>query len=71
MLPAEQIETGLRKMEGIKEVRINHVSHTVKIRYDPSIVTIEKIRTVLKGIGSGVSRFELDRGRGFLRKARG
>jgi copper chaperone CopZ len=41
-------------MKGIKEVRINHVSHTVKIYYDPSIVTIEKIRMVLKGIGSGV-----------------
>jgi copper chaperone CopZ len=53
MLPAGQIRSRLRKMEGIKEVRINHVSHTVKIRYDPSIVTIEKIRTVLKGMGSG------------------
>jgi len=35
-------------MKGIKEVTINYVRHTVKIRYDPSIVTIEKIRVPLE-----------------------
>jgi hypothetical protein len=47
LTPSGQIETRLRKMRGVKELTINHVSHTVKIRYDPSIVTIEKIRTFL------------------------
>ena len=42
-------------MKGIQEVKINHVSHTVKIHHDPSVVTIEKIRTVLKNAGSGHS----------------
>jgi copper chaperone CopZ len=51
-IPSGQIEIQLHKLKGIKEVRMNHVSHTVKIRYDPSIVTIEKIRTVLKNTGS-------------------
>jgi copper chaperone CopZ len=53
LIPPGQIETRLRKMKGVKEVTINHVSHTVKIRYDPSIVTIEKIRTFLKRSVSG------------------
>jgi copper chaperone CopZ len=48
LIPPGQIETQLRKMKGIEEVTINHVSHTIKIRYDPSIVTIEKIRTFLR-----------------------
>jgi copper chaperone CopZ len=52
-LPAGQIEKRLRKMKGIKEATVNLASHTVKIRYDPNIVTIEKIRTVLKNTGSG------------------
>jgi len=46
-IPSRRIETRLRKMKGIKEVKINHVSRTVKIHYDPSVVTIEKIRTLL------------------------
>ena len=53
LTPPGQIETELRKMIGIKEVTINVVSHTIKIRYDPSIVTIEKIRTFLKRPVSG------------------
>ena len=48
LIPSGQVETRLRKMKGVKEVTVNHVSHTVKIRYDPSIVTIEKIRTFLR-----------------------
>ena len=46
-----QVETGFRKMKGIKEVTVNHATHTVKIRYDPSIVTIEKIHTLLRKPG--------------------
>lgn len=46
--PSAKMETQLRKLKGIKEVTINYVSHTVKIRYDPSIVTIERIRALLK-----------------------
>jgi copper chaperone CopZ len=43
-----KIETQLPKMKGIKEVTINYVRHTVKIRYDPSIVTMERIRSLLE-----------------------
>jgi len=52
-IPSGQIETRLRKLKGIKEAAVNHVSHTVKIHYDPSIVTREKIRTLLKKPVSG------------------
>jgi hypothetical protein len=52
-IPSGQIETQLRKLKGIKDVTTNHVSHAVKIRYDPRIVTIEEIRTVLKNTRSG------------------
>jgi copper chaperone CopZ len=51
LIPSGQVETRLRKIKGIKDVTVNHVSHTVKVRYDPSIVTIEKIRTLLKNRG--------------------
>jgi len=47
LIPSGQVETRLRKLKGVKEVTVNHVSHTVKIRYDPSIVTIERIRTLI------------------------
>ena len=52
-LPSGLIETRLRKMKGIKEVTVNHVSHTFSISYDPSIVTIEKIRTLFRRPVSG------------------
>ncbi|MGP8069377.1 MAG: heavy-metal-associated domain-containing protein [Candidatus Bathyarchaeia archaeon] len=48
LIPSGQVETRLRKMKGVKEVTVNHVSHTVKIRYDPRIVTIERIRALFK-----------------------
>jgi len=63
-IPSRRIETRLRKMKGIKEVKINHVSHTVKIHYDPSVVTIEKIRTVLKNAGSGHEYYDGGKKRG-------
>ena len=64
LTPPGQIEAQLRKMKGIKEVKINHVSHTVKIHYDPSVVTIEKIRTVLKNAGSGHEYYDGGKKRG-------
>ena len=56
LIPLGQVETRLRKMKGIKEVTINHVSSTLKIRYDPSVLTAEKIRSVLKKLGSRKQR---------------
>ena len=54
LIPSGKMEGRLRKMKGVKEVTVNLVSHTVKIRYDPSIVTIEKIRTFLRKPVSGL-----------------
>jgi copper chaperone CopZ len=47
-LPSGKLERHLRKLEGIEEVTINHLGQTVKIRYNPSMVTIEEIRSFLK-----------------------
>ena len=58
LIPSGQVATRLRKMKGVKEVTVNHVSHTVKIRYDPTIVTIESIRTLFKNRGSNRQNVE-------------
>jgi len=47
-IPSGKVERHLRRLEGIEEVTINHLSQTVKIRYNPSMVTIEEIRSFLK-----------------------
>jgi copper chaperone CopZ len=52
MIPSGKLERELRKLHGINKIVINHLSHTVKIRYDPSVVTEQKIRAVLKRLGS-------------------
>jgi copper chaperone CopZ len=52
VIPSGKLERQLHKLEGIKEVAINHLSHTVKIRYDPTVVTAETLRSVLKKLSS-------------------
>lgn len=47
-VPAGRLERELRDLEGVKEVTINHLTATVKIRYDPRLVTVERIRSILK-----------------------
>ena len=47
-IPSGKIERELRKMNGIKEIMINPLTHTVTIRYDPNVITVEKMRSVLK-----------------------
>ena len=46
--PSRLLERQLRKLMGIKEVIINPISRTVKIRYDPRVVSADKMRSVLK-----------------------
>ena len=47
-----RIERELRKLKGIKEITINHLTHTVKIRYDPKVITEEKMRSIIKRLAS-------------------
>jgi copper chaperone CopZ len=56
-----RIERGLRQTEGIKEVTINPLTHTISIRYDPNEVTVKQIRSILKKLHS-------DRGTHSMRK---
>lgn len=51
-IPSGKVERQLRKLEGIKEVTIPPLSHMVKIRYDPSVVTVEKMRSIVQKLGS-------------------
>lgn len=50
-IPSRMLERQLRKLGGIKEIIINPISRTVKIRYDPRVVSADKMRSVLKNLG--------------------
>ena len=52
-IPSGMLERQLRKLGGIKEIIINPISHTVKIRYDQRVVSADKVRSVLKKLGQG------------------
>ena len=47
-ISSRMLERQLRKLKGIKEIIINPISRTVKIRYDPRVVSADKMRSVLK-----------------------
>ena len=51
-IPSGKIERELRKLNGIKDITIYPLSSTVKIRYDPNAITVEKMRSILKRLGS-------------------
>lgn len=42
------LERQLRKLKGVKEIIINPISRTIKIRYDPRVVSVDKMRSILK-----------------------
>lgn len=50
-IPSGKIERRLRKLKGVKEITINPISHTVKIRYDPHLMTAEKMRSAIRNLG--------------------
>ena len=52
-ISSRMLERQLRKLDGIKEIIINPISRTVKIRYDPRAVSADKMRSVLKKPGQG------------------
>ena len=52
-ISSRMLEHQLRKLEGIKEIIISPISSMVKIRYDPRVVSADKMRSVLKKLGQG------------------
>jgi len=50
-IPSRMLERQLRKLEGINEIIINPISRTVKVSYDPRVVSADKMRSVLKKVG--------------------
>ena len=49
------LERRLKKLPGITEVNVNYVADMVAIRFDPSKVTSDDIRTFMKKLGSPTS----------------
>ena len=50
-ISSRMLERQLRKLEGINEIIINPISRTVKVSYDPRVVSADKMRSVLKKVG--------------------
>jgi cation transport ATPase len=51
-IPAGIAESELRTLEGVDEVSINHLKHTVHVTYDPTKTSSDKIHALLKKLGS-------------------
>lgn len=45
------LEKKLKKVPGVTEVNVNYVADMVHIRFDPSKVTSDDIRTFMKNLG--------------------
>jgi hypothetical protein len=52
-IPSRMLERQLQKLGGIKEVMINPISRTVRIRYDQRVVSADKMRSVIEKLGQG------------------
>jgi copper chaperone CopZ len=48
---AEGIETKLLQLNGVDKVRVSLVEEKAYIRFDPSLITIEKIKEKIREIG--------------------
>lgn len=47
----EAAQKSVSKLEGILDVRANHISHMLGIEYDPDKITIEEIRKEIEAVG--------------------
>ena len=47
----ETIETEIKKLDGIKSVKADHVKKTVTVKYDDKKVTIEQVKSAIKSAG--------------------
>ena len=45
------LESRLKKLNGVRDVIVNYVTHTVLIKYDPTLLTVEQIRELLWKFG--------------------
>jgi copper chaperone CopZ len=45
------LELKLKKVPGIAEVNVNYAADIVQVKFDPSKVTIDDIRTFMKKLG--------------------
>ena len=47
-----KIEETMKNLPGISKVRINYVTSTIKVNYDPEKLTLEKIKETLRTLGN-------------------
>lgn len=52
----DTLETGLSGVEGVRDVEVNGGDHSVTVRYDPTIVDENRIRTVVEDLGYSTDR---------------
>lgn len=45
------IERKLGKMSGIRDVAVNYVTDTVLVNFDPTLLTAEEVRGMIKKLG--------------------
>jgi len=50
-----RLEHMLSKVPGIVEVNLNHAADVVQVKFDPTKVTGEGIRTIMKKLGNATS----------------
>ena len=47
----ETVETEIKKLDGIKSVKADHVKKTVKVKYDDKKVTLEQVKAAITAAG--------------------
>jgi copper chaperone CopZ len=51
-VPAGTAQRKLHTLPGINEISVNHLTHTVRVSYDPTKITSDKIRHLLKSLAA-------------------
>ena len=54
-VPAGTAQRELHTLPGINEISINHLTHTVRVSYDPTKMTSDKIRDLIRNLASSGS----------------
>jgi copper chaperone CopZ len=50
-----RLDRELKKVPGIADVNLNYAAHVVLVEFDPTTVTSENIRTIVKKLGNALA----------------
>lgn len=48
----EKLKKAVKKMPGVLEVEVNHLMGTAKVRYDPNILSLARIKAEIGSAGT-------------------